>query len=113
MIDSGSQITLLSPNFAKKIGLGFDTLSAINEIPIGGSGKCTARLLPIAEIILRGTDYLTKCRMYVPNPKCYARRGWSLIGQDVLRQFNLKSDNKTGKIMLIPISSLTAPVQFK
>ncbi len=113
IIDSGSQITLLSPNFAKKIGLGFDTLSAINEIPIGGPGKCTARPLPKVEIILKGTDYLTQCRMYVPNPKCYKKRGWSLIGQDVLRQFNLKSDNKTRKIILIPISSLTAPVQFK
>jgi hypothetical protein len=113
IIDSGSEITLLSPNVAKRIGFSFDTLPVIDEIPIGGPGECTARYLPNVSIIFKGIDWITQCRMYVPNPKCWKKRGWSLVGQDVLRQFNLTSDNKNKRIVLKPISSITAPMMFR
>ena len=116
IIDSGSEITILSPDLAEDIGIRFETLSTKNEMDIGNSCDCNARELPGIDIILDPVDDddpLTLCKMYLPDPERWKRKDYSLIGQDVLRQFNITSDNKHKTITLTYVGDLTAYIQRK
>jgi len=115
IIDSGSGITILSPDIAEDIGIKFETLSAKNQIDIGNSGNCNARELSGIDIILdpvNDDDPLTLCKMYLPDPERWKRANYSLIGQDVLRQFNITTDNKHKTITLTYVGDLTVRISI-
>ncbi len=117
MIDSGAQATILSPFTAKNMGIGFDTLSDSREIDIGGPGMCKGRELPDANIIFHiekeTEDLMIPCHnMYVADPKCW-RMDFSLIGQDVLKQFNVIVNNEKRTIDLVFFENTFILVQRK
>lgn len=113
IIDTGSQISILSPKIAKNIGYDFDTLSAVGAKGIGNSKECWARRLDNVDIILthdvESEEFVTLCEMYVPDPSQWQRDEFSLIGQDVLRQYDIISDNKNRIITLTFIGLLSPP----
>ena len=110
IIDSGSEISILSPNIANSIGIKFNNLPSDSEIDIGNSGKCLARRLNDFDIILDHDDesdeFIVICKMYVPDEN-WKRPDFSLIGQDVLSQFDIKSDIRNKSILLTFVGNLS------
>jgi len=103
LIDSGSGSTILSPHTADELGIAFDDLKYYNKLQLMGPTGCMGRQLPGANLIFntKSVNILELCpRMYMADPQKW-ESDYNLIGQDILKSFNVVSNNKTKIVMLI------------
>jgi hypothetical protein len=103
LVDSGAGLTVLSPFTSEKMGIYFNDLSESSGINIGGSGECMARELEIEGIAFKEAKYseglMVRChKVYVADPACW-QRDYNVIGQDILRNFNIVFINNKNKII--------------
>jgi hypothetical protein len=107
IIDPGSGTTILSPYTAKRIGIKFnEILNARENVLYGAGGECKVTDLLDTGIIFNidgGTkDLMVKCpKISVPNSKSRYQVEYNLMGQDILKHFNVILCNKTKEAKLI------------
>ncbi len=117
VIDSGAEISILSPDDAEKLGKGYDTLPTNNQRSIGNSGKCNSRILIGASFVFEcpGEDreiIETLSELRVPDPNSWARP-YSLLGLDILNKYRIIVDYRDKKVILKLKKPISRPLIAK
>ena len=107
LIDSGADATILSPKDSEILGISAEIIKNANSIPIWGAGKCMARELLNAGIVFSSNegidDLVEPCyKIYVidPDESSNYNSRCSLIGRDILQEYDVSTNNKLGTIIL-------------
>jgi hypothetical protein len=106
LIDSGAESTLITDNTAKKADrdLGYHALKT-PEVQMGGAGSCMGRPIFKAGIVFSNKDGVTDLKLCqkicVPNPKDYRWGATNLLGRDILNQYNIRTNIKRNKVILV------------
>lgn len=107
LIDSGSATTIISPQDADEMGIGFDTLIDARETNLYGAGACKGReiLNPIGIVFFENSEVenlVEPCiKIYVPDPEIW--KSGNILGLDILNRYNITTDIENNKIYLTSI----------
>jgi len=117
IIDTGSGSTILSLETARRIGINLKDISNVRERTIYGAGKCNTKDLMDTSIIFDidqdSENLLVGCpKISIPDPDVY-KLDVNLIGQDILKNFNITINNKKKKIMLIYSENLCITISHE
>ena len=94
LVDTGADVTLLSPIDAEDMGLHLSTLD-IGPNSAGVGGEISTR---VVEARLNVQGYSTSLPLHIPDINHPVR---SLLGRDFMRDFALFMEERTGRVLLL------------